>query len=218
MAARARTGEPVATARDHAPPLDAFAARPRGSRGAARRLALLDATVRVIGRGGIAAVDHRAVAAEAGVPLGSTTYYFDSKDDMVARALEHVAEREAERLRGESERGALDVGSDLLPERLADVVIRAWAGDRLTLLAQYELYLESARRPDLRPAAERWDRAYRDLLQHALELLGVPDPSSRARLLCASLDGLLLDHVATAGDPSQLRSLAIELIERLAAP
>jgi DNA-binding transcriptional regulator YbjK len=186
-------------------------------RGAGRRRALLDAAVRVIGRGGIAAADHRAVAAEAGVPLGSTTYYFDSKDDMVARALEHVAEREAERLGAEAT-GRLDVGPELLPERLADVVLDAWAADRVTLLAQYELYLESARRPDLRPAAERWDRAYRDLLRHALELLGTPDPDRRAHLLCASLDGLLLDHVATAGDPAALRSNAIELIERLAAP
>ena len=194
-------------------------ASPPAPRGAARRRALLDATVRVIGRGGIAAVDHRAVAAEAGVPLGSTTYYFDSKDDMVARALEHVAEREAERLHAESERGALDVGPDLLPERLADIVIQAWgAGDRVTLLAQYELYLESARRPDLRPAAERWDAAYRDLLEHALERLGTPDPPRRARLLCAGLDGLLLDHVATGSDPADLRSLAVELIERVAAP
>ncbi|HWM09642.1 MAG TPA: TetR family transcriptional regulator [Solirubrobacteraceae bacterium] len=191
-------------------------AAPPPARGAARRRTLLEATVRVIGRGGIAAVDHRAVAAEAGVPLGSTTYYFDSKDDMVARALEHVAEREAERLRAEWESGALDVGPELLPERLADIVIEVWAGDRVILLAQYELYLESARRPDLRPAAERWDQAYRDFLEHALELLGAPDPTRRARLLCAGLDGLLLDHVATAGAPAELRSLAVELIERLA--
>jgi hypothetical protein len=97
-------------------------------------------------------------------------------------------------------------------------VIDVWAGDRVTLLAQYELYLESARRPDLRPAAERWDAAYRDFLQHALELLGAPDPPRRARLLCAGLDGLLLDHVATGSDPADLRSLAVELIERVAAP
>ena len=196
----------------------AEAAPAAAPRGATRRRALLDATVRVIGRGGVAAVDHRAVAAEAGVPLGSTTYYFESKDDMVARALEHVADREATRLRAESESGALEVGPDLLPERLADVVIDVWAGDRVILLAQYELYLESARRSDLRPAAERWDAAYRDFLQHALELLGSPDPPRRARILCAGLDGLLLDHVATASDPADLRSLVVELIERIAAP
>ena len=45
-----------------------------------------------------------------------------------------------------------------------------------------------------------------------------PDPARRAHLLCASLDGLLLDHVATASDPTDLRSLAVELIERIAAP
>jgi TetR/AcrR family transcriptional regulator, regulator of biofilm formation and stress response len=172
----------------------------------------------VIGRGGVAAVDHRAVAAEAGVPLGSTTYYFESKDDMVARALEHVAEREAERIDAQLAGGQLDVGRELLPERLADVVLHAWAGDRVVLLAQYELYLESARRPDLRPAAERWDRAYRDLLQHALDQLGAPDPEHRARLLCAGLDGLLLDHVATGSDATDLRTLAIDLIERISAP
>jgi DNA-binding transcriptional regulator YbjK len=187
-------------------------------RGTARRRLLLEAAVRVIGRGGIAAVDHRAVAAEAGVPLGSTTYYFESKDDMVAQALNYVADREAERLRAAADRGLLDGGAESLPARLADAVIDAWAGDREVLLAQYELYLESARRDDLRPAAERWDAAYRELLLGALEQLGVTDPDRRARLLCAGLDGLLLDHVATGSDPADLRQLAVELIERLAAP
>ncbi|HYJ00551.1 MAG TPA: TetR family transcriptional regulator [Thermoleophilaceae bacterium] len=202
-------------------PATPSSARARGAgepRGATRRRELLEAAVRVIGRGGIAAVDHRAVAAEAGVPLGSTTYYFESKHDMVAQALNYVADREAERLRTEAERSLRDVGPEALPTRLADVLIHAWAGDRTVLLAQYELYLESARRADLRPAAERWDSAYRELLQHALEQLGTPDPGHRARLLCAGLDGLLLDHVATGSDPGDLRALVIELIQRIAAP
>lgn len=187
-------------------------------RGAARRRQLLEATVRLIGEGGIAAIDHRAVAAAAGVPLGSTTYYFSSKDDMVAQALRHVAEREASEIDAQVSDGQLDVEPELLPERLADLVLRIWAGDRVTLLAQYELYLESARRADLRPAAARWDQAYRDLLCHALEGLGAPDPPGRARLLCAGLDGLLLEHVASGGDVRELRVLVIEMIERLAAP
>lgn len=190
---------------------------PLRSRGAARRLQLLEATVRLIGRGGIAAVDHRAVAAEANVPLGSTTYYFASKDEMVAEALEHVADRESARIAAALEGGLLDTAADTLPERLADTLIEIWAGDLVVLLAQYELYLESARRPDLRPAAERWDRAYRDLLRRALDQLGVEDPARRARLLCAGLDGLLLDHVATGTEARSLRSDLIDLIHRIAA-
>ena len=63
----------------------------------------------MIGRGGIAAVDHRTVAAEAGVPLGSTTYYFESKADMVSQTLNYVADLEAERLARERERLATQI-------------------------------------------------------------------------------------------------------------
>jgi TetR/AcrR family transcriptional regulator, regulator of biofilm formation and stress response len=184
-------------------------------RGAARRRALLEAAVRVIGRGGIAAADHRAVAAEAGVPLGSTTYYFESKDDMVAQALHYVADREAERLGEEIEGGLLDARKGSPAERLADLMIDVWAGDRTVLLAQYELYLESARREDLRPAAERWDNAYREFFTTALDQLGVADSSQTARLLCCALDGLLLDHVATDSAPEDFRELSIEAITRI---
>lgn len=172
----------------------------------------------MIGRGGIAAVDHRAVAAEAGVPLGSTTYYFESKADMVAQALHHVADREAERLRTETVQGALADTKGTPAERLADLMIDVWAGDRTVLLAQYELYLESGRREDLREAVGRWDRAYAELLQYALTQLGAPDVERRARLLCAGLDGLLLEHLATGSAPAELRELAVDLIERIAAP
>jgi DNA-binding transcriptional regulator YbjK len=190
---------------------------PTESRGAARRHALLEAAVRVIGRGGIAAVDHRAVAAEAGVPLGSTTYYFESKDDMVAQALRHVADREAERLELAARSGLLDGDGAILVERLADLVLDTWASDRVVLLAQFELYLESGRREDLRSAAEGWDEAYRGLLTKVLRRLDAPDPTSRAQLLCPAIDGLLLQHVATGGDPAQLRDRAVEMIERMAA-
>jgi DNA-binding transcriptional regulator YbjK len=187
-------------------------------RGAARRRQLLEAAVRVIGRGGVVAAGHRAVAAEAGVPLGSTTYYFESRDEMVAQALEYVADREAERVDAVLEHGLLDESPEALPERLAAALIDVWAGDRTVLLAQYELYLESARRPELRAAVERWDAAYRKLLTRALERIGVADPERRAHLLCASLDGLLLDHVATGSDPAELSSLATDLIASIAAP
>ena len=41
-----------------------------------RRTALLEASLRLIGRDGLRGVTHRAVEQEAGAPHGSTTYYF----------------------------------------------------------------------------------------------------------------------------------------------
>ena len=64
-----------------------------------RRDQIVEATLRVIGARGADAVTHRAVAAEAGVSLALTTYYFDSKQALVAEALERVIERSIETVR-----------------------------------------------------------------------------------------------------------------------
>src|SRR5829696_8263821 len=84
-----------------------------------RREQILEAALRVIGRSGREAVTHRAVAEEADVPLGSTTYYFDSRDDLLGQALEHIARKETERyaaMAGEL-RGAKT------PRQLADMLL-----------------------------------------------------------------------------------------------
>ncbi len=49
-----------------------------------RRRAILEAALRIITRDGVRAVRHRAVAAEAGVPLSATTYYFKDIHDLIA--------------------------------------------------------------------------------------------------------------------------------------
>lgn len=49
-----------------------------------RRLSILDAALRITVREGLRGVRHRAVAAEAGVPLSATTYYFDDIQDLIA--------------------------------------------------------------------------------------------------------------------------------------
>jgi DNA-binding transcriptional regulator YbjK len=49
-----------------------------------RRLSILDAALRIIVREGLRGVRHRAVAAEAGVPLSATTYYFNDIQDLIA--------------------------------------------------------------------------------------------------------------------------------------
>ena len=163
----------------------------------------------------MAAVDHRTVAAEAGVPLGSTTYYFSSKDDMVSQTLNHVAEQEAQRL-AEERRSLAGAEAADVPERLTDIVMSGVTIDRMVLLAQYQLYLESARREDLRPAAERWDRAYAELYELALERAGSRDPAGGGRMLCLSLDGLILQHMAMGGALEDLRSQTLELVRLFA--
>ncbi|GIU28314.1 TetR family transcriptional regulator [Shewanella schlegeliana] len=63
------------------------------SDGQARRIEILEATLRLIVKEGIRGVRHRAVASEANVPLSSTTYYFDDIKDLISDSLTYFAEK-----------------------------------------------------------------------------------------------------------------------------
>lgn len=183
-----------------------------------RREQILDAALRVIGRSGRESVTHRAVAEEAGVPLGSTTYYFDSRDDLLRQALEHVAAHEVERY-GELGKELLSVSSGReLADRLISELVAA-AEDRVAYIAEYELWLEAGRRPELREAAQSWCDAEQRSVAGALEALGSSDPRADASLVVAALDGLGERVLAREEDPAaaakELRPELRRLIERL---
>lgn len=60
-----------------------------------RRQNILDAAMRLIVREGVRAVRHRAVAAEAQVPLSATTYYFKDINDLITDTFTQFVERSA---------------------------------------------------------------------------------------------------------------------------
>ena len=183
-----------------------------------RREQILEATLRVIGRDGREAVTHRAVAEEAGVPLGSTTYYFDSRDDLLGQALEHVAVQEVERYgRLGEELRSVKSGRELADRLISELV--AAAEDRVAYIAEYELWLEAGRRPDLRDAAQSWCNAEQRSVAGALEALGSSDPRADASLVVAAIDGLGERVLAREDDPAkaakEFRPELRRLIERL---
>ena len=183
-----------------------------------RREQILEAALRVIGRAGVQAVTHRAVAEEASVPLGSTTYYFDSRDDLVRQALEYVAASEVERYgqRGEELRTVKTPRQ--LADRLIDELVAA-AQDRIAYIAEYELWLEAGRRPELREAAQSWCDAEQRSVALAMETLGSADPATDASLVVAAIDGLGERVLAREDDPveaaEEFRPELRRLIERL---
>jgi TetR/AcrR family transcriptional regulator, regulator of biofilm formation and stress response len=183
-----------------------------------RREQILEAALRVIGRSGREAVTHRAVAQEAGVPLGSTTYYFDSRDELLGQALEHVARRETERYveMAEELRGAKtsrQLADILLSELVAD------AQDRIAYIAEYELWLEASRRPELRAAAQAWCDSVQLAVAGAMEKLGSTNPAADASLVVAAIDGLgervLGREEDLSGAAAEFRPQLRRLIERL---
>jgi DNA-binding transcriptional regulator YbjK len=163
-------------------------------RGSARRQAMLDAALALVARGGPRAVTHRAVAAEAGVPLAATTYYFDSRDDLIAQALELCAERDIARV----EQHGLHA---LLPGDPA--------ADAASLLATYELWLEAARNDALRPVARRVSESY---VAAARRLV---DDDAAARALSGAIEGLVLEVLVGGMTPAEAREAFDRVLEAL---
>ncbi len=182
------------------------------------RSAIVDATIRIIGREGVTAVTHRAIADEAGVSLSSTTYHFASKDEIVGAALERVAELEIAGARADAAAFAArdDVtDSDTFAALLLDWLEPQVGGDReLVARAGYHLALEAAHRPELRAIHRAWSMRVVSVAEDVLRLAGSSDPMRDARILATTIDGLRLEQLT---DPREdFRALALPLLERLA--
>lgn len=194
---------------------NANAPRPRG---AARREALLEAVLKIVAEVGADAVTHRRVAEVAGLPLASTTYWFDSKEHLLTAALELAADRDIARLQEFVDR---DLPDDADPIALAVAAIvepceTSLQATRGSLVATYALLLEAARRPALQAVTRRWTDAYLGALEDLMRQTTSAHPRGDAELLLAAADGLLIEQLAS-GDTTdltpKLRRLATSLVQ-----
>ena len=169
---------------------------PVQERGTARREALLDAAVRLLARHGARAVTHRAVAEEAGTTHGAPRYYFATRSQLLDEALRRLAAAQVARVEALL-RAPREPDPHARAARLAHELGGPLTGDRDETIARYELFLEAARRPALRPAIEAWGAAHTALLAAELRAAGADDPHTDAELLLNVINGLLLVQVAT---------------------
>ncbi|MFC9297445.1 TetR/AcrR family transcriptional regulator [Streptomyces sp. NPDC057011] len=168
-----------------------------------RRQRIIDAAIRVVGAKGIAGLSHRSVAAEADVPLGSTTYHFETLDDLLVAALRQANEGFA---RAVADSPALADPEADLAGALAGLLGEFLAADRGRAELEYELYLAALRRPALRPVAAQWCEAA------AAALAARTDPVT-ARALVAVMDGIGLQVLLT--DAAYDERYAREILSRV---
>jgi DNA-binding transcriptional regulator YbjK len=114
----------------------------------------LDAAIDVLAEEGARGLTYRAVDAKAGVPAGTASNYFASRDDLMSEVAVRVTERLVPSDESIAESLALPRDKALTVKFMHDIVNRADA-DRASYLAMMELRLEAVRRPDLRAALTR---------------------------------------------------------------
>jgi DNA-binding transcriptional regulator YbjK len=158
-----------------------------------RRDRVARAAIKVVAERGIEGLTHRAVAAEADVPLGSTTYHFANLDELLAAALETAAAENIAELRAWGE--TVDTKPDLAAA-MAELIMRSLGPDRALWMVGFELYVAALRRPGLRQFSVAWDSAFVDIL-----IRYVDEPTARA--LVASCNGLIIQVLLADPPPSK---------------
>lgn len=180
------------------------------AKGERRRRALLDAALRIIARGGVEAVTHRSVAAEAGVSRGATTYHFASRDEIVLEAFRHYIDRVAANLASTFEDLAR-ASQDSLIDFLVRYEQREFFEPEL-VLAEYELILYAARNEVLGREYRAWERSLQGQLAAALEASGATRPVAAARLVMGVFRAFELERLTHPETPPDALRERLELL------
>ncbi|MGW5051254.1 TetR/AcrR family transcriptional regulator [Actinokineospora sp. NPDC004072] len=172
---------------------------------AGRRLRILEAACALIAEAGVGALTHRRVAARAGVPVGATTYYFTTLDELATAAIAHARELAAGELK--AWQAALAAAPDV-PAAVAELTADYLADHRPWSVVEHQLYAAAAHRPELRPLARAWSEGTVAALAPRIG----PDA---ARAVAVFLDGVVLDALVR-GAPAD-RDLIARAVSALLA-
>ena len=155
----------------------------------ARRAALAAATMEIIAEAGVGRTTHRAVAARAGLPLGATTYYYPTLDDLIAAGLRHAVEM----LRADLDEWAERLRSAPDMAEALTGLVQEYLTDRRQVRLEYELCLAAIRDSALRPLSEVWMRGLPAILEPHVD-------AAAGRDICALLDGIILLALVTESE------------------
>jgi len=190
-------------------------------KGERRKGEIVRATLRLIGDRGTEAVTHRAVAREAGVPLSATTYYFDSRDELLQQALLLAAREETERLEElVLQLAPLSLSVGEWARAVAAQIAADLESEPAKHIALFELGLEAARTDALRGELQSWQEAHVRLAEMGCRAVGSADPELDARIVVSTLIGLMLQQLTTRRhdfEEAVLRPVLTRLFGRLAA-
>ncbi|MBQ1024585.1 TetR/AcrR family transcriptional regulator [Micromonospora sp. C95] len=165
-----------------------------------RRTVIADAAITTLARAGGRGLTHRAVDRQAGLPMGSTSYYFRTRADLLRAAVDRLAELDE---------AALAPAAGTLAADLARVAEQLLSADRERLLARYELALESVRRPELREFLAAGTHRVRGAIEQRLTEQGVAAAREVATAALALVDGMIFAEL-TATEGQQRGRAALE--------
>lgn len=201
-----------------------------------RRQQILDAAMRIVVRDGVRGVRHRAVAAEAGVPLSATTYYFKDIQDLLADTFAQYVERSAAYMaklwtntegvlrqllaQGDGTPEARAHLADEVARMLADYVLRQLNNRRDFLMAEQAFRQEALLCARLAELVQAHEQILLHGARQILQVVGSRQPEQDAQMLTAIIEqmeyqGLLKDADAQADE--QMLAILVRYLQMVLA-
>lgn len=156
---------------------------------------LADAAIDVIADEGLRGLTHRAVEQRAGLPAGSTSYYFKTRSALVRGVLARLLELDNQEFQTFGLIGLPPTRAALV-ETTTKLLKHLSTTARNRQIARFQLYLDGD--PDEERQA-MLDAATKAILASSVAMLrafGSSNPRRDGKLMQALLDGLLYDQVA----------------------
>ncbi|MFE4195184.1 TetR/AcrR family transcriptional regulator [Paenarthrobacter sp. NPDC056912] len=172
-----------------------------------RRTQLADAALAVVSAQGLKGLTHRAVDAQAGVAVGTTSNYFRNRAALVGAAVDRVEELDSLML--EQGRLELPTSAASLAEQIAGAVMGLAHENAELTRARFVFALDQ---PEVVAAGH--ERLVSALAQ-LLDTMGIPESRARAEAVSDYSDGLAL-HLLTARQGQRIdRSTVAATVRRL---
>lgn len=147
-----------------------------------RRGRIIDAAIEVARDAGIASLTMRKVAERANVPLGSLSYHFKDKDELVAAAIHKARESNTQLTRIAIQEG-MTAGD--LAASLSKLIEQLTVHEHERLVLDHDLYLASIHHPVLQAESRAWSEDF-------FETMNEYTDSKTAQILTFLFDGICL--------------------------
>ena len=168
-----------------------------------RRTVLADAAIGVLADAGMRGLTHRAVDRAAGMPPGTTSAYYRTRQALLTALVRRLVALDQAELEEIGRRTPAPQSAEELIAGIAAFVQQRLTGEgRRRSLARYACAIESVHHPELREILVPRENAGRQVVHDFLTAQGLADAEARTITLLTYMDGLIFDRLVNGGSVS----------------
>jgi DNA-binding transcriptional regulator YbjK len=177
-----------------------------------RRTAIADAAIEILASAGSRGLTHRAVDRRLGIPEGSTSSYYRTREALVKATAARITELDLETTAESVSTGTSRLETAQLIAALVEDA--AAPGNRERSLARYALLVEAAGDGELRRLFRKSRGSFLHEAERLLREAGAKHPSRGAPALAVFINGLVLSRITNLEDTMIGSDELVYLIER----